>query len=108
MLSCGARGPALCASRSQDGKDCSSISELADMFDCIYTPSVFGAGVEAGRGAGNEPGGVASAPSNEPERIQSGIASSFGIFTEGKGADEDAGAGRRSARNVSNQAGKAG
>ncbi|HVB60272.1 MAG TPA: hypothetical protein VNE61_03680 [Ktedonobacteraceae bacterium] len=77
------------------------------MFACIYTPSVFGAGVDAGRGAGNELEGIPSPPSNKPERIQSGAASSSGMFIAGKGEDEDAGAGRRSARNVSNQAGRA-
>lgn len=104
MLSCPNFAGA-CGSCIQEGRDCSSISELADIpAECIKLPSVFGAGRDAGRIAG-----ILAELSILSERIQLG--KSFSSIEPGREYADSllAGVGGRSLlRKVSNHAGNSG
>ncbi len=75
-----------CCSCIQDGRDCSSINELADIAPIMKVLSVFGAGEAAGRCNGNEPAGLVSAASDCAGRSQPGRSSLFSLFPTGNDA----------------------
>src|SRR5947209_8086520 len=110
ILSCGACCDAACFSCNHAGRDCSSINELADMpLVGINPPSVFGAGIEAGRCTGCAPEGGLSSSSACSGRIQLGnIPSSTRSLVEKLGAPGVDAVGRSLVRNVSNHAGSSG